>query len=65
MPTSRGFPPPWTIEEHNDACFIVKDATGQALGGQVARQGLAFEVNQIRLVIDRSLVFPLFERTNK
>ena len=26
------FPPPWTIEEHNNACFIVKDATGQALG---------------------------------
>ena len=28
----RRFPPPWTFEEHNDACFIVKDATGQALG---------------------------------
>jgi hypothetical protein len=25
------FPPPWTIEEHNRACFIVKDAGGQAL----------------------------------
>jgi len=23
---------PWIIDEHNDACFIVKDATGQALG---------------------------------
>jgi len=32
MPTARRFPPPWTIEENNDACFIVKDATGQALG---------------------------------
>jgi hypothetical protein len=31
MPASRRFPPPWMIEEHNDACFIVKDATGQAL----------------------------------
>ena len=31
MPSARRFPPPWTIEEHNDACFIVKDATGQAL----------------------------------
>jgi len=29
---ARRFPPPWTIEEHNNACFIVKDATGQALG---------------------------------
>ncbi len=28
---SRRFPPPWTIEEHNEACFIVKDAIGQAL----------------------------------
>jgi len=27
--TRRRFP---TIEEHNNACFIVKDATGQALG---------------------------------
>jgi hypothetical protein len=25
-------PPPWIIEEHNNACFIVKDATGQAFG---------------------------------
>jgi hypothetical protein len=30
--TPRRFPPPWTIEEHNQACFIVKDAGGQALG---------------------------------
>ncbi len=28
----RRFPPPWSIEEHNDACFIVRDSTGQALG---------------------------------
>jgi hypothetical protein len=27
----RRFPPPWAIEEANNACFIVKDATGQAL----------------------------------
>jgi hypothetical protein len=27
----RRFPPPWTIEETNDACFIVRDSTGQAL----------------------------------
>jgi hypothetical protein len=32
MPTARRFPPPRTIEENNDACFIVNDATGQALG---------------------------------
>jgi hypothetical protein len=28
----RRFPPPWTIEEMNDACFIVRDKNGQALG---------------------------------
>jgi hypothetical protein len=31
MPSARRFPPPWIIEEHNSACFIVKGATGQAL----------------------------------
>jgi hypothetical protein len=30
------FPPPWTMEEHNNACFIVKDATGQAQRGSLA-----------------------------
>ncbi len=30
VPTARSFPPPWTIHEANDACFIVRDANGQA-----------------------------------
>jgi hypothetical protein len=30
MPERR-FPPPWTVEEL-DACFVVKDASGQRLG---------------------------------
>jgi hypothetical protein len=25
------FPPPWTVEDHNDACFIVKDRNGFAV----------------------------------
>jgi hypothetical protein len=29
--TPRRFPPPWTVEDHNDSCFIVKDKTGYAL----------------------------------
>ena len=29
--TTRRFPPPWSIDEH-DECFIVRDADGQALG---------------------------------
>jgi hypothetical protein len=32
MPSPRRFQPPWTIDEANDACFIVRDANGQALG---------------------------------
>jgi hypothetical protein len=32
MPSgSRRFAPPWTIDDHNDACFIVKDRNGYAL----------------------------------
>jgi hypothetical protein len=31
MPTSRRFPPPWIVDESNDACFIGRDATRQAL----------------------------------
>jgi len=35
MPRSveqRRFPPPWSIEEANNVCFIVGDSAGQALG---------------------------------
>jgi hypothetical protein len=31
MTSERRFPPPWTIEDKNDACFIVRDHDGQAL----------------------------------
>ena len=31
MPSARRFPPPWSVDEQ-DACLIVRDATGQALG---------------------------------
>ena len=27
----RRFPPPWSVEEYNDACFIVRDHDGQQL----------------------------------
>ena len=29
--TTRRFPPPWTVEEANNACFVVKDANGFAV----------------------------------
>ncbi len=28
----RRFPPPWTVDEMNDVCFIVRDKNGQGLG---------------------------------
>ena len=31
MTTPRRFPPPWTIDETNNACYIVRDKNGQAL----------------------------------
>ncbi len=31
MQQRRRFPPPWSVHEYNDACFIVKDKNGQAL----------------------------------
>jgi hypothetical protein len=31
QPAPRRFAPPWTLDEANNACFIVRDATGQAL----------------------------------
>jgi hypothetical protein len=27
---NRRFPPPWTVEEANNACFVVKDVNGFA-----------------------------------
>jgi len=30
MPARR-VPPPWSVEEYNDACFIVRDHNGQQL----------------------------------
>ncbi len=28
----RRFPPPWTVDEMNDVCFIVREKNGQQLG---------------------------------
>ncbi len=29
--TARRFPQPWTLEDHNNACFVVKDGNGLAI----------------------------------
>jgi len=31
MLSPRRFPPPWSAEEYNNACFIVLDNNGQQL----------------------------------
>ena len=31
MTSRRRFPPPWSVEEKSDACFIVPDKNGQQL----------------------------------
>jgi hypothetical protein len=31
MISARRFPPPWTFEESNSACFIVRDANNFAV----------------------------------
>jgi hypothetical protein len=31
MPALRRFPPPWSIEDYNEGCLIVRDRDGQAL----------------------------------
>jgi hypothetical protein len=38
--TARRFPPPWTVEELNDACFVVRDANGQQLRSCLRRAPL-------------------------
>ena len=29
--SNRHFPPPWSVEDYNNACYIVRDHDGQAL----------------------------------
>jgi hypothetical protein len=49
--TTRRFPPPWSIEELNDACFVVCDRNGQAL----AYTGTAIAQNYGRVPTDSAL----------
>ena len=36
----RRFQPPWTIDEMNNACFVVRDQNGQQLGYFYDRAGV-------------------------
>src|SRR5215469_14958280 len=39
--TDRRFPPPWSVEELNDACFVVIDSAGQKLAYVYEKSGVA------------------------
>jgi hypothetical protein len=39
----RRFPPPWTVEEYNDACFVVRDHNGLAAPGAKSEPDLSVE----------------------
>jgi hypothetical protein len=36
-------PPPWTIEENNNACFIVRDKGGHASAISISRMNLGVD----------------------
>jgi hypothetical protein len=38
MPSKRRFPPPWTLEEYNDACFIVRDKNDRRSAISISRK---------------------------
>jgi hypothetical protein len=40
----RRFPPPWSIEELNDACFVVRDHDSQQLAYVYFRRGVGTEI---------------------
>ena len=58
---ARRFPPPWTIDEANDVCFIVRDANGQALGYFYSRMKLG-DVLPRNLLIHRAIVVGAIRR---
>ena len=55
MPSVRRFPPPWTAEE-TEACFIVRDANGQALAsvhnGRIVKRTGDGVLIEFRSVVD-------------
>jgi hypothetical protein len=55
---SRRFPPPWSVEEL-DACFIVKDSSGQKLGYFYYEEEPGRRSAAKLLTKDRALTLPL------
>ena len=51
----RAEPPPWTVEDYNDACFIVKDRGRQGVCASVSPMAanVAGSVYSLRDLFDR------------
>jgi hypothetical protein len=48
----RRFPPPWTVEEQ-DACFVLRDASGQPIAHVYCEEAAAKLLKQGRGAADR------------
>jgi hypothetical protein len=51
---ARRFPPPWSVEE-SEACFVVKDTSGQKLAyvyfeDEPGRRSVAKQQNEVRRI---------------
>jgi len=53
MPARR-FPPPWSVDEMNDACFIVRDANGRRSAISISRMSRAHVQRRILLTKDEA-----------
>jgi hypothetical protein len=60
----RHFPPPWTFEDHNDACFIVKDAQGPRGGRKHDCHSMAGPTNS-SVVVAHAIKLPGTTRNNR
>jgi hypothetical protein len=78
MPSNRRFPPPWSIEELNDACFVVKDASGgkssaiSIMKRKISRGDRVCKRSQLLLVrpfldiaFDRAQLLPISRRVEQ
>jgi len=59
MPSARRLPPPWTLDEQNNACFIVRDTTGQTLSCFLTRVAIEGPVTTINHLLNNPMIAAL------